>query len=83
MCTIHAISYRRDDPNLRRLTHKTIHGISADIEALQFNKAVAKIYTSDEELEERKKAFEEILRIRKVSKRRIDYKALINYGRKD
>jgi len=45
--------------------------------------AVAKIYTSDEELEERKKAFEEILRIRKVSKRRIDYKALINYGRKD
>ena len=44
--------------------------------------AVAKMYSRDEELEERKKAFAHILKIRKVSKTRIDYKALINYGRK-
>ena len=44
--------------------------------------AVAKVYLRDEELEERRKAFDDILKIRKVSKTRIDYKALINYGRK-
>lgn len=44
--------------------------------------AVEKVYTRDEELEERRKAFEYILRKRKRSKIRIDYKALINYGRK-
>ena len=44
--------------------------------------AVAKMYAHDEELEERRKAFEHILRIRKVSKTPMDYKALINYGRK-
>ena len=44
--------------------------------------ALAKMYLQDEELEERKKAFAHILKIRKVSKNRIDYKALINYGRK-
>ena len=44
--------------------------------------AVAKMYLQDEELEERRKAFAHILKIRKVSKNRIDYKALINYGRK-
>lgn len=44
--------------------------------------AVAKMYARDKELEERRKAFEHILKIRKVSKTRIDYKALINYGRK-
>ncbi len=30
--------------SLRRLTHQTTSGVSEDIEALQFNKAVAKIY---------------------------------------
>ncbi|MBI2327618.1 hypothetical protein HYU92_04860 [Candidatus Curtissbacteria bacterium] len=44
--------------------------------------AVEKAYVADEELEKRKKALEEILKIRKVSKKRIDYKFLINYGRK-
>ena len=44
--------------------------------------AVEKAYVVDEELEKRKKALEEILKIRKVSKKRIDYKFLINYGRK-
>jgi len=44
--------------------------------------AVEKAYVVDEELQERKKALEDILKIRKVSKKRIDYKFLINYGRK-
>jgi len=44
--------------------------------------AVTKMYLQDEGLEVRKKALEHILKIRKVSKNRIDYKALINYGRK-
>ena len=44
--------------------------------------AVMKMYAQDEELEERKKALEQIFKIRKVSRNRIDYKALINYGRK-
>ncbi|MBA4162769.1 MAG: leucine--tRNA ligase, partial [Novosphingobium sp.] len=30
---------------LERLRHKTIAGVAADVEALQFNKAVAKLYT--------------------------------------
>ena len=44
--------------------------------------AVTKMYARDEELEERKKALEQIFKIRKVSRKRLDYKALINYGRK-
>lgn len=34
-----------DDVPLRKLTHRTVAGIAAAIEALQFNKAVALIYT--------------------------------------
>lgn len=44
--------------------------------------AVSKMYSRDEELEERQKALEHILKIRKISKTPIDYKALINHGRK-
>jgi len=33
-----------ENPGLRRLMHRTIAGVGADIEALQFNKAVAKLY---------------------------------------
>ncbi len=33
-----------DDPALARLVHQTIAGVGADIDALQFNKAVAKIH---------------------------------------
>ncbi len=32
------------DEGLRRLTHRTIHGLSTDIDRLQFNKAVARAY---------------------------------------
>ncbi|WP_095012289.1 leucine--tRNA ligase [Tsuneonella mangrovi] len=32
------------NPGLKRLAHRTIAGVGTDIEALQFNKAVAKIY---------------------------------------
>lgn len=47
-------------------------------------KAVEKAYADaeDKELKMRQKAIDEIFRIRKVSKKPIDYKALINYGRK-
>lgn len=45
-------------------------------------RAVEKVYMQDEEMDRRKKAYEEILKIRKISKKPIDYKALINYGRK-
>lgn len=45
-------------------------------------KAVEKAYVQNEEKDERTKAFERILKIRKISKKPIDYKALINYGRK-
>lgn len=45
-------------------------------------KAVEKEYFEDTKWEERRRAFEEIKKIRKISKTRIDYKALINYGRK-
>jgi len=44
--------------------------------------AVAKMYARDEELEERRKVLESIKKIRKISKGKIDYKELINYGRK-
>jgi len=44
--------------------------------------AVAKMYLRDEELEERKKVIEHIKKIRKISKGKIDYKELINYGRR-
>ena len=33
-----------EDPGLRRLAHKTIHGMTGDIDRLQFNKAVARAY---------------------------------------
>lgn len=45
-------------------------------------KAVEKAYVQNEEKDKRTKAFERILKIRKMSKKPIDYKALINYGRK-
>ena len=44
--------------------------------------AVAKAYAQDEELERRKKAIEHIKKIRRISKGKIDYKELINYGRR-
>jgi len=34
-----------DDLSLRKLTHRTVHDVARDIEALQFNKAVARIYS--------------------------------------
>lgn len=43
--------------------------------------AVTKMYVQDEELTKRKKAYEEILRIRKRVKG-INYKEYINYGRR-
>ena len=33
-----------DDVELRRTTHKTIAGVTADVDALRFNKAVARLY---------------------------------------
>ena len=44
--------------------------------------AVVKMYAQDEELEKRREAVERIKKIRKISKGKIDYKELINYGRK-
>ncbi len=34
-----------EDLTLRRLSHRTVRDVAADIEALQFNKAVARLYT--------------------------------------
>jgi leucyl-tRNA synthetase len=34
-----------DDLPLRKLAHRTTHGVAGDIEALQFNKAVARLYS--------------------------------------
>ena len=34
-----------DDPSLRKLLHRTVDEVARDIEALQFNKAVARIYS--------------------------------------
>ena len=45
-------------------------------------KAVRDTYFSDKDQEERAKAIDEILKIRKKFKGKIDYKELINYGRK-
>ena len=45
-------------------------------------RAVERAYGQSDERDARKKAFDEIMKIRKVSKKPIDYKALINYGRK-
>ncbi len=40
-----AINFAVDeDLKLRRIVHQTTHGVSSDIEALQFNKAVARLY---------------------------------------
>ena len=44
-------------------------------------RAVEKVYMQDEEMDQRKKAYEEILRIRKRVKG-INYKEYINYGRR-
>jgi leucyl-tRNA synthetase len=38
------VSDTQDDPALERVLHRTIAGVATDIEALQFNKAVAKLY---------------------------------------
>ena len=45
-------------------------------------KAVRKVYSEDEIIERRKKALETIKRIRVRQKGIVDYKALINEGRK-
>ena len=45
-------------------------------------KAVRKVYSEDEIIERRKKALETIKRIRVRQKGVVDYKALINEGRK-
>ena len=45
-------------------------------------KAVRKVYSEDEIIERRKKALETIKRIRVKQKGVVDYKALINEGRK-
>ena len=44
--------------------------------------AVKKIYSEDDLIENRKKAFRAIRAVRKRQKGIVDYKALINYGRK-
>ena len=44
--------------------------------------AMKKSYTKDVELEQRRRAIEEIERIRPHFKGKLDYKAMINYGRK-
>lgn len=44
--------------------------------------AVEKAYAKDQELEERRRAIDHIRKIRKHFRGRIDYKELINYGRK-
>lgn len=44
--------------------------------------AVKTAYVKDAELEERRKVIEEIERIRPHFKGKLDYKAMINYGRK-
>lgn len=44
--------------------------------------AVEKVYTKNAELEERRKAIEEIERIRPHFKGKLGYKEMINYGRK-
>lgn len=44
--------------------------------------AVKKMYARDEELERRREAIEHIKKIRKKFKGKIDYKELINYGRR-
>ena len=40
-----------EDVDLRRIAHRTVQGISDDIEALQFNKAVARLYTLSNAIE--------------------------------
>ena len=45
-------------------------------------KAVVKTYVSDEIQERRSKAIQRILAIRKKQKGKVNYKELINYGRK-
>lgn len=44
--------------------------------------AVRRVYTDKRIIEKRAKAIKSILAIRKVQKGRIDYKELINHGRK-
>ena len=44
--------------------------------------AVTKVYTSEKVSEQIRKANQTIIALRKVSKEKIDYKELINYGRK-
>ncbi|MHA6721610.1 leucine--tRNA ligase [Sphingomonas sp. RS2018] len=45
LVTAHAAADGAADPAIARLRHQTVDGVARDIEALQFNKAVAKLYT--------------------------------------
>jgi hypothetical protein len=45
-------------------------------------KAVRRVYIDTEKVQTRKQAIEKIFRIRKIQKKPVNYKALINYGRK-
>jgi len=44
--------------------------------------AVRTVYDQKESVDEKTKAFEEIIQARKLSKKVVNYKELINYGRK-
>ncbi len=44
--------------------------------------AAEQMYLREKELEQRREALSQIKKIRKISKGKIDYKELINYGRR-
>ncbi|WP_284124048.1 leucine--tRNA ligase [Parerythrobacter aestuarii] len=47
-----------EDIGLRKLTHRTVSGVAEDIEALHFNKAVAKIYALSNAIDKAKMSYD-------------------------
>lgn len=81
MCMLNVRAQILFDEELWRTLHRLSKTKKTSISSLVRN-AVKKTYMKLEELETRRKAIEEIERIRPHFKGKLDYKEMINYGRR-
>lgn len=81
MCMLNVRAQILFDETLWKTLHRLSKTKKTSISKLVRN-AVEKTYIKTEELETRRKAIEEIERIRPHFKGKLDYKEMINYGRK-
>lgn len=81
MCMLNVRGQILFDKNLWGLLHRISKTKKTSIGSL-VRQAVKKTYLKTVDLEARRKAIEEIERIRPHFKGKLDYKEMINYGRK-